>query len=751
MLTNIIARSSEEVQSLSLGTRARRYLLLGLCVAGFFVGMAYHVIVWSSRSAPDPFVEALYHGVVLVAFLFLWTLLSHVFKRRPSTPARSFWTVLVSGVLFIGIARLVLSVGSPPVPTLDTQALGFDLELGIPLTLATVFKMNVLSLLEAGFAFILLLRLRDLVLFKRTRGSQRNWYLMLTFMAVAALFTLGKSPRADIGVHGIAMIPAVVLMVMNSFRLSWIVYLPFREKMASIGLTLLLLGLLLAGFVLEETGLLPVAGTYIRFYSYPLSTFTLLAVFFGILYCTTAFLSLLFHLPTTGDFQQKVGEMAAMHSLTALVSQVFDSEQLVHSIAASPVDAGLAQMSWLAMTDLQSGSLRPRIVATHHIAPSRIPELVDTDAFFEELCSRREPVLLDQAPADHRVSARPGDGLGSLLAVPLLARETVLGALFVTKEVSHGFEKDDIEAIRVFGAQAALALDHARLFEEQIEKERMARELAIAHEVQRKLLPQRIPELPGASIAASNVSATEVGGDYYDFVELEDNRLAVIIADVSGKGTPAAFYMAEMQGIFQAVSRLTPSPADFLSNANVALSRALEKHVFVSVIYGVLDARKEEFVLARAGHCPAALINLNGDARLLRTQGLGLGLDRGDLFRRSIVEERIRLQPGDVCVLYTDGVIETRNARGEEYGYDRLLTSLREHRHEDAGDLHDALLGDLQQFTGHQAYDDDMTLVVIKWHGIELRKRLSGNDVHRERTPASALDPRAIPMATPEH
>ena len=251
----------------------------------------------------------------------------------------------------------------------------------------------------------------------------------------------------------------------------------------------------------------------------------------------------------------------------------------------------------------------------------------------------------------------------------------------------------------------------------------MTRELDIAREVQRKLLPQSLPTLRGMSIAASSVSALEVGGDYYDFLQLDENRLAIIIADVSGKGTSAAFYMAEMQGIFRAVSRLASSPAAFLDHANTALATSLERHLFISVIYGIMDVEKEELVIVRGGHCPAAMINLNGDARFIRSQGLGLGLDRSGLFKQSLVEESIRLQPGDVFVLYTDGVVESRSREGQEYGYERLLSALRENRHEDAPELHRSLLHDLDEFLDHTEYDDDMTLVVLKWHGIAVATR----------------------------
>lgn len=700
-------------------SRAGRVVLLLVAVVGYVVAAAYHAVVFLNSLPPALGLEIGYNVVVLASFAALWLLLSHVFRRRQPSPARTFWTTLLLGVLFVGVGWGLAFIGRPA--DLTVASAGFDYETGVPLTLATVVKMNLLGPLEVAFAFIILLRFRDLVLFKRTRTSERNWHLMLVLMSLAALFMFMKAPQAEWHwFDGLVMVPAVVFMVINSFRLSWIVYLSFREKMITIGLTLLLLAMLVVGMSVGGDSLLPGASTYLSYYSQPLNLFKTLALVFGILYCTTAFLSLLFHLPTTGDFQRKADEMAAMHSLTHLVSQVFDSERLLTTIAASPVDAGTANATWLAVPDVQSGSLRPRIVATHNIDPAQVQELVDTTAIYQELVSNGEPILLEQASADHRVTARPGEGLGSLLVLPLIARDEMLGALFAAREVAYGFEKDDVEAMTVFAAQAALALDNARLFEERVEKERLARELSIAREVQRKLLPQHLPALDGLSIAASSVAAQEVGGDYYDLYRLDDRRLSFIVADVSGKGTSAAFYMAEMQGIYKAVTPIAPSPCDFLIHANRALTGSLEKNVFISVLYGILDLEDESLTLARAGHCPAATINLNGEARFMRTKGLGLGLDTGEIFDRTLVAEKVRLEPGDVFVLYTDGVVESRSPDGEEYGYDRLLDTLREHRHEDADELHASLLEDLNRFIGRPQYSDDMTLLVLKWHGIDL-------------------------------
>ncbi len=719
MLSDLIAKAPQTHGVSWLSSRGHRIAVAVGAAVCYVLSVVMNVMTWQSGEPLSTAAGAIYEILVISSFILLWFLISHIFRERQAAPLKIFWTTLVVGFLLVVVARVVVNIALASGIQVNPSTLGYEYGTGVPLTLATVVKMNLLGLLKAAFGFFLLLRLRDLVLFKRTKKSLRNWYLMLGLMAAGSLSAFLKDPGADAGaVQLVALIPAGVMMTVNAFRVSWIVYLPFREKAAGIGLSILLMVVL--GIVLGSDETLPGLEAYVRHYSYPLELFSDLAFGFGVLYCVTAFLFLLFHLPTTGDFQRKAGEVTAMHALTNLVGQVFDPDKLYFTISATPVEAGNAETAWLAVADPRSGSMRPRIVSAYNITNSKIEEIVDLEALYTDLESRREPILLEEAAGDHRISVRPGDVLGSLLMVPLIARNEMLGGLFVGRDVSHGFEKDDVETISVYAAQAAIAIENAQLFEERIEKERLSRELDIAREVQRKLLPQHVPHLAGLTIAASSVSAHEVGGDYYDFLEIDDTRLAFIIADVSGKGTSAAFYMAELQGIFRSVSRLVSSPIDFLDNANVALASALERHVFVSVIYGVLDIEKEELTIARGGHCPAAMINLNGEAQFIRTQGLGLGLDRSDLFRQSLIERKIKLQPGDVLVLYTNGVVESRDGEGTEYGYDRLLDALREFRHEDAPELHNSLLSHLNSFLGETNYDDDMTLVVLKWHGLSV-------------------------------
>ena len=726
MADEATARPSK-LKMLSSGSRFIRLLLYVISLGALAYAVGFHVTSLLQGSIDGVFPLLIYNVVIVGGLLSIYKLLSDRYRRRPSSSVRVFWTPVVAGIIVLVVGYYVSRLGRlDQIATLgaDIDVLGFDLDTGRPLALATIFKMNVLTIIQAVFAFLLLLGFRTLILVKRTRASQRNWYLLIAFMIAASMTVFMKPARLELTViQRLALIPPVAFMVVNALQLSWIAFLSFKEKLASIVLTTILLVILsFIGFMDESvvSGFEAIIGNYryIKHFSYPLAIFTSLTIIFGLIYCSTAFLSLLFHLPTTRAFRQKAGELAAMQSFSSLVGQVLEQDSLYATVVESPVSADIADRAWLALADSSTGSLKPRIVSSINIERADVETLVDIPALFDEMNTTRQAIHLEHAVADHRVKARPGDGIGSLFGIPLIARNECMGALFVSKSLAQAFETDDLEAVTGFASQAALALDNARLFTERLEVERLERELSIAREVQQKLLPQTLPDMPGLSIAATSVPALEVGGDYYDFLQVDEHRLAIIVADVSGKGTSAAFYMAELQGIFKAVAQLAPEPGDFLQAANRALNRLLEKNVFISVIYGLLDTQTGEFRLARAGHCPVAVSDLGGSSHLIRSRGMGLGLDDGTKFAASLEIHSHDLQPGDVFVIYTDGVVESRSENGDEYGYERLLKALSANRHEDAFELHNALVRDLNDFVVDGQYGDDMTVVILKWIGI---------------------------------
>jgi phosphoserine phosphatase RsbU/P len=326
-------------------------------------------------------------------------------------------------------------------------------------------------------------------------------------------------------------------------------------------------------------------------------------------------------------------------------------------------------------------------------------------------------VVVDDLSGDPRFAHVRNTRLrhGSLVVVPLLSHGGMIGILYATKEAKFGFVKDDVEVISAFADQATIAVENSRLIKKSLERERLLRDMLVAQEMQKKLLPQSVPTRPMLEIDAVSTPAFEVGGDYYDFVELPGDRIGIIVGDVSGKGVPAAFYMSVVKGVFQALGKTCGSPRDFMIKANEALAGTIDKHSFVSLIYGIVDVRSATLTLARAGHCPLLHLGASG-VEYIRPNGMGVGLSGGPIFDGAIEERIIPLGEGDVCVFYTDGITEAR-AGDEEYGYERLLEAARTSRTSSAPAICRGILDSVKAFAQDPASNDDLTLVVLKWIG----------------------------------
>jgi len=219
----------------------------------------------------------------------------------------------------------------------------------------------------------------------------------------------------------------------------------------------------------------------------------------------------------------------------------------------------------------------------------------------------------------------------------------------------------------------------------------------------------------GFDIAGLCVPALEVGGDYFDFGELQDGNLGIAVGDVSGKGIPAAIYMTLTKGILQSHAGEESSPKQVLSKVNNLMYRTIERNWYVSMFYAVLDSRRKLLRFARAGHNPGIVFRSGeSQASLLQTAGIGLGLDPGEVFTRTLVEGELQMTQGDTLVLYTDGFTEAMNSRHEEFGEARFLQLLQRHQHSSAAALVHEILGEVRDFAGDHPQHDDMTLVVLK-------------------------------------
>ena len=288
------------------------------------------------------------------------------------------------------------------------------------------------------------------------------------------------------------------------------------------------------------------------------------------------------------------------------------------------------------------------------------------------------------------------------------------GAIIVAKKNSSIFNDEDVNAINTFSDYATVAIDNARLLEESIEKERLEKELDVAREVQKKILPLKHPEYKNLDISSVFIPAFEVGGDYYDFFEISPAKLGFVIADVSGKGISAAFIMAEVKGIFESLSKTITKPRDILISANQILKRALDRSSFVSASYGIIDIEKEILTISRAGHCPAILIR-DGKTQILKSSGIGLGLNFSEHFDNSLDETEINLNEEDLIVLYTDGITEAKNTSMEDFGLNNFEKILIENSQLTPDEIANKVIREVTVFSQSHSQYDDITLVIFKW------------------------------------
>ncbi len=305
-----------------------------------------------------------------------------------------------------------------------------------------------------------------------------------------------------------------------------------------------------------------------------------------------------------------------------------------------------------------------------------------------------------------------GDNRGLLFhaSAPLVVQDRMLGIVNVATEEWQFLTAADLQFLTVVGAQAAIALERAQLYDKlNMQHRRLERELVMAHEVQASLLPQQLPRIPGFSLAAEWRSAREMAGDFYDVFALPDGRWALVMADVSDKGAPAALYMAMTRSLIRASASLHASPAAALKEVNQQLRAYCSSGMFVTVFYAVLDAAARTLTYANAGHNPPLLRRAAGSIEMLTRTGLLLGVFE----ELALSEAHLTLAPGDTLVAYTDGVTDALNPQGEEYGLTRFSAALAQAPASDAARQLTHFSGDLAAFTSDAPPFDDITLLIV--------------------------------------
>ncbi|MFZ1218344.1 MAG: GAF domain-containing SpoIIE family protein phosphatase [Chthoniobacterales bacterium] len=330
----------------------------------------------------------------------------------------------------------------------------------------------------------------------------------------------------------------------------------------------------------------------------------------------------------------------------------------------------------------------------------------------------REPVCLTDLADAPELAGLRGTSLGtaSVMVTPLLYGKQNMGVLALGNgPTSPSFSPSDFVVFKSIAEQSAFALYNAIIYSEANEKKRLDHDLEIARDIQRILLPSEAPVIAGFEISGINIPARHVSGDYFDYITVDDDRLGVAIADVSGKGVPASIIMAICRSVLRSQATGNSSPADVLKMVNRQLYPDIKEDMFISMAYVVLDHVRGSVVLSRAGHdAPIFYDHAARTVTAVKPPGMVVGIDSGSVFDRITGDFALSLKRDDCLLLYTDGVTEALDANGDEFGVERMLDCIRAAAPEGAPAIITRVIDDLRSFVGTQPQNDDITLIAIR-------------------------------------
>jgi sigma-B regulation protein RsbU (phosphoserine phosphatase) len=326
---------------------------------------------------------------------------------------------------------------------------------------------------------------------------------------------------------------------------------------------------------------------------------------------------------------------------------------------------------------------------------------------------------------DRSFDQRFGYRTSSLLCLPIRHKTgEIVGVIQLLNQVHGHFVREDEDFLSKLSAHMAMALENAQLHREVVEKQRLEREVALAREIQRSLLPDAPPIIPGYDIAVINRMCYEVGGDYYDFLSLGPQSLLLVVADVEGKGVSSAMVMSNLQATLRALVMHLHSLEVLTLSLNEMIYNDTRSKKFLSIFLGLVDTRRNGLHYINGGHVPPILIDgKTGEYKLLEEGGTVIGLFPSAEYSRGSAN----LNAGDILVCCTDGIVESMNANDDEFGTERLAASIAKNRDMPAQDIVDSVLAEVEEFSRGGTHVDDKVLMVLK---VSENGKLSSGHAH---------------------
>jgi len=321
----------------------------------------------------------------------------------------------------------------------------------------------------------------------------------------------------------------------------------------------------------------------------------------------------------------------------------------------------------------------------------------------------RESLIIDDIRKDNRYIEGRKKTL-SEVAVPIIKNNKAIGALDVESDRLSAFNHHHLEILQFFADASAISLEKAILHHQILEKKKLEEQMQIAKDVQTNLLPSQQPKVKGYDIAGICIPTYEIGGDYYDYIPLDDQNLAIVIADVSGDGIPSALIMSAFRALLYSQINPDKNPSEIMSVLNQQIPFVSRKRDFISVFYAILNFKEHTCTYTNCGHNPPMLLRSNGKIELLEQGSAALNILNDAKFN----SDSVILGPGDQIIFYTDGVTEVFNADNVEYGFERLRKIILDSNDQSASEIITNIVNSTKTFSSTKLFRDDFTIIVLK-------------------------------------
>lgn len=414
-----------------------------------------------------------------------------------------------------------------------------------------------------------------------------------------------------------------------------------------------------------------------------------------------------------------VDKLRMLLDITSKISRSLDLQQVLNLVMDTldsliPYDAAGIFVVQCNSKELVAQGEEPCTFKAEAVRGYDIDELSDLhlklgEGFIGSVAVSGEPVISHDVRIDPvYVNAR--DRTRSEMVAPIISNDEVIGVFDLESDELNAYSDDDLQVLTLLASQVAIIIEKVMLHEQLIEKKRLEGQLEVARQVQLELLPPNDPELEGFDISAYNFPTEEVSGDYYDWVRIYEDQIGLVIADVAGKGIPAALLMVFLRASLRAATHVGYATNISMAKVNYLLWESIERNQFITAFYGILDATNRTLSYSNAGHNPPLLIDFQGETRFIERGEQPLGMFRDTRYH----EYFHTFKPGEIMLLYTDGVTEALSPTGEELGRDRLATFVKEAANLSARELVATMQRSVLEWTDGAGSNDDATFFVIK-------------------------------------